>query len=446
MKQTVTQNRRFNRGVLLVVLGCLLAAGMARSADAPSGDAIDWDRAKALYQREQKGETLTADEQAYLERAKAERRKGNAATQPAGSVDMAKAKALYEKSQRGETLTAEEQAYLQRAKEQMQRGQQGAGPQGQGKGPMSGKPAISGQESTGLVPLSQLKGDQKYKGFDGGLYGAGSNQPPEAHAKAAREAAAQMVPLDAAGKPSTDGKIVLMSIGMSNTTGEFSRFKQVADADADKSPKLLIVDGAQGGKDAAAWANVSNGITNGTWEEADRRIKSAGATPQQVQVIWIKQALAGPSRLGDFPAHAQALQKDVETIVTVAKARYPNLRLAYLSSRIYAGYAVTMLNPEPYAYEGAFSMRWVIEDQMKGEPKLNYDPAKGEVKAPVVLWGPYLWADGTKGREGDDLIWKHEDLGGDGTHPSPSGREKVTQLLLKFFKTDATAKGWFVKQ
>jgi hypothetical protein len=83
---------------------------------------------------------------------------------------------------------------------------------------------------------------------------------------------------------------------------------------------------------------------------------------------------------------------------------------------------------------------------MKGEPKLNSDPAKGEVKAPVVLWGPYLWADGVKGREADDLTWKREDLGPDGTHPSPSGREKVTQQLLQFFKTDPTAKGWFAKQ
>ena len=43
------------------------------------------------------------------------------------------------------------------------------------------------------------------------------------------------------------------------------------------------------------------------------------------------------------------------TILNMAKERYPNLRVAYLSSRIYAGYATTPLNPEPYAYESAFS-------------------------------------------------------------------------------------------
>ena len=63
-------------------------------------------------------------------------------------------------------------------------------------------------------------------------------------------------------------------------------------------------------------------------------------------------------------------------------------------------------------------MRWTIEDQIKGDAKLNYDPAKGDVKSPLAPWGPYLWTNGTKGREGDDVVFKAEDLGGDGTHPS----------------------------
>jgi hypothetical protein len=38
----------------------------------------------------------------------------------------------------------------------------------------------------------------------------------------------------------------------------------------------------------------------------------------------------------------------------------------YLDSRIYGGYATTALNPEPYTYEGAFLVRWLIQDQLKG--------------------------------------------------------------------------------
>ena len=53
-----------------------------------------------------------------------------------------------------------------------------------------------------------------------------------------------------------------------------------------------------------------------------------------------------------------------------------------------------------------------------------------------------------KGRKADDLVWLREDLAGDGTHPSSSGRQKVAQQaqqLLKFMKTAPTAKVWFTK-
>jgi hypothetical protein len=77
--------------------------------------------------------------------------------------------------------------------------------------------------------------------------------------------------------------------------------------------------------------------------------------------------------------------------------RFPSAR-TYLSSRTYGGWAKTRLNPEPYAYESGFSVKWLIEQQLKGEPALNYDPAKGEVKVPWLSWGPYLWARGTDKR------------------------------------------------
>jgi len=298
---------------------------------------------------------------------------------------------------------------------------------------------------TGLVPLTELeKGD--YKGESGGLYGNGQNTPLADHLKAAQAEAAKVQPLDAEGKPAADGKIALVSIGMSNTSQEFARFKEVADADPEKSPRVVVVNGAQGGQDAAAWANpepLAQGRPD-VWGVLETRLKEAGVAPAQVQVIWLKQALIQPARLGQFPDHARKIEEDVIPALNRLKARYPNLRIAYLSSRIYAGYATTALNPEPYAYEGAFAVRWLIQAQIKGDPRLNYLPERGEVKAPLLLWGPYLWGDGVKPRKADGLVWKREDLGPDGTHPSDSGRQKVADLLLTFFKTDATARPWFV--
>lgn len=303
----------------------------------------------------------------------------------------------------------------------------------------------TGGSTTGLNPLTAMTGEQRYQGFDGGLYGQGRNQPPEPQAAAARAAAARIRPLDRAGQPAADGRVVLVSVGMSNTTQEFSAFQRLAATDDAKSRHLTLVDGAQGGQEASAWARSVGraGQDRPTpWEVLNRRLTNSGVTAQQVQVAWIKQARAQPARLGAFPAHARALTDDLTTILVELKRRFPNLQLAFLSSRIYAGYATTALNPEPYAYESAFSVRQVIEGQMAGKAELNAAPEKGAVTVPVLLWGPYLWADGAQARA-DGLTWIREDFGPDGTHPSNAGREKVARMLLAFFKTDPAARPWF---
>src|SRR5262249_1988057 len=116
------------------------------------------------------------------------------------------------------------------------------------------------------------------------------------------------------------------------------------------------------------------------------------------------------------------------------------------SNRIYAGYATTGLNPEPYAYESSFACRWAIQAQIKGDPLLNFDPAKGAVMAPALLWGPYLWADGIKPRQGDGMVWLLDDLvDRDRTHPSDSGREKVANLLLDFVHKNPLASSWYLR-
>lgn len=292
----------------------------------------------------------------------------------------------------------------------------------------------------GLAPLDEMTADDRYKGQDGGLYGGGKNTPPDGHRQAAEAELAKIQPLDAEGRPAEDGRIVLVSLSMSNATQEFSTFKQVADRDPRKSRTLTIVDCAQGGQTMARWSDPNANC----WSVAFDRLEQAKVTPQQVQVAWVKPANAGPR--GELMQHGGILYRDTTSVLQLAKARFPNLRVVYLSSRIYAGYASTALNPEPYAYEGAFVCRWLIQDQIDGETRLSYDAAKDPVRTPLLLWGPYLWASGPTPRKANGLTWTPEDFAGDFTHPSTAGRRKVANLLLEFFATDPLAKSWFAVQ
>jgi len=168
------------------------------------------------------------------------------------------------------------------------------------------------------------------------------------------------------------------------------------------------------------------------WDSVDDRLIEADVSAKQVQAVWLKQSIAGEDRR--FPRDAKALQADLRAIVRTMRIRYPNLRLVYLSSRTYGGYAITGLNPEPAAYDSGYAVRGAIQDRMLGK-----------LKGPWLGWGPYLWTDGLLGRS-DGLVWTCDDVEADGTHPSKSGIQKVVGLLVTFFKTDPTARRWFVSR
>ncbi|MCX7016981.1 MAG: hypothetical protein NTW86_31210 [Candidatus Sumerlaeota bacterium] len=292
-------------------------------------------------------------------------------------------------------------------------------------------------DSLGLIPLTDL-GAGEYQGEQGGLYPGGSNTVPEAHLKAGLKLASEIAPLDREGKKSGDGRIVFCSIGMSNVTQEFRSFlNKLVPAEKSLNPKLTVVDCAQGSMPASKTKDPNFPY----WKTVSARLADAGVTEQQVQAIWLKQANPRPTE--PFAEHTQIFYSDMTDVLHNLHNKFPNLKIAYLSSRIYAGYAVSPLNPEPFAYEEGFTMKRLIADQIAGKPELNYDPAKGPAVAPWIVWGPYLWADGMKARK-DGLVWKREDLSPDGTHPSVVGREKVAKILMDFLKAEPTAKPWFL--
>ena len=289
--------------------------------------------------------------------------------------------------------------------------------------------------NTGLIPLSDL-GAGLYRGFPGGLYPQGRNAPPVAHEAAALAAASQIAPRNAAGGLDPTGLIGMIAVGMSNTTHEFGAFERNEDLNRMRNARVVLLDTGQGGQTAALIADPASSY----WTLMMNRLTSMGMTAAQVQVAWLKEADAGPP--DNFPLHAQILRDELKLVVNNLHDKFPNLRMCYLSSRIFGGYAAPgSLNPEPQAYESGFAVKWLIEDQFNGDPALSYGQA-GPVRAPLLMWGPYLWADGSTPRS-DGLVWLPSDLEADFTHPSPSGEQKVAGLLSAFFAREATARGWW---
>ena len=170
--------------------------------------------------------------------------------------------------------------------------------------------------STGLIPLTDM-GNRRYRGYRGGLYPGDVNRPSAKYLKKGMTSARQVRPIN--------GKIVLLSIGMSNASAEFSAFKRRSDRDSQRNSNVVVVDGAQDGFDAT---NVNTRAVY--WDNVDGRLAAAGVSACQVQVVWLKEAIAGEHRR--FPKDAKALQASLRQIIKTMRFRYPKLRLVYLSA------------------------------------------------------------------------------------------------------------------
>jgi adhesin/invasin len=310
--------------------------------------------------------------------------------------------------------------------------------------------------ASGMVPLTDM-GSLTYFGLSGGLY-PGSNTIPAAHAADGAARARNIRPLDTGGSPSGSGRIVLLSIGLSNTSQEWCgdlafpceswSFTGQAEADGSVNPRVSIVNGALSGQTADLWDNPGDANYN---RVRDNVLAPQGLTQEQVQVIWLKVVNPQPTvSLPSAGADARTLVGQYGDILRSLQTRYPNLQLVFMTSRIYGGYATVDLNPEPYAYESGFAVKWIVEaqiDQMaNGGSVVN--PVAGDLDysvgvAPWVAWGPYLWADGLNPRS-DGFTWATSELEFDGTHPSTLGETKVGTRLLNFFKGNPRTSCWFV--
>lgn len=279
------------------------------------------------------------------------------------------------------------------------------------------------QISTGRIPIEDMRSDS-YQGYPGGLYPGGSNERPAIYLASGLAAASSIRPIN--------GKIGLISTGMSNATMTFSAFKQVADAYPDKNPALVIVDGAQGGMGVVDWLTKPN-AAGSPWRILDQRVQAAGLSPNQVQAMWLYHGEESVSSYGGpFPTDARTLADQIKQVVQIAESKYPNLRMIQVESMTYMGYSATTARQEPMSgYDTQFAAKWLIEDRITGA----WTPRS------YVDWSFQQWADGASPRN-DGFTWLCEDVGDDGVHPSWTGRMKVAHKILDTYLADPTT-AWF---
>ena len=296
-----------------------------------------------------------------------------------------------------------------------------------------------------LTPLNDLGAQEFRWGLIGGLWADGSNSMPAAHAEAGLRHAAKVVPRDAAGKPSPNGKIAFLSIGSVNTALTFDAMMKMAAESGRVAPNVVMLNAAVPGVGGSQWGAPWDAIYNRTRKQV---LQPAGLTELQVQAVWLQLATEYPTTpLPIQTADAYVLKGWYAEALRALKEHYPNLAVAYLSSREYAGYATqSTWNPEPFAYESGFSVRWAILGQVAYMRDggfwdtrvgiLNYDR-----NAPWITWGPYFWADGENARA-DGLRWLRDDFTATGDVLSEQGAQKTGELLYRFLLREPTAT-WF---
>jgi len=295
------------------------------------------------------------------------------------------------------------------------------------------------------VDLPDL-GTGSYMGTEGGLYPGGSNDRPADHEADGLALANGIVPLDANGNYDPNGKYVLLSIGVSISRTMFTQYQLTEQVDPTLNPHLVIVNGAIDGTDSPNYANFSDG----SWQTIlNFYLPYQNVTANQVVAVWLNDPRSQPK--GTYPLDMAQQESDVIAALQNMQIYFPNLKMAYLESMHYGGYATNNpeILPEPYAYETGFAMQTVIADQINGDADLNYNPNNGPVVAPWLSWGTYDWANGMLANgsalaDSSGLEWSCSDLGPDGVHASTVGKYKDAALLTTFFKNDETVEPWYL--
>lgn len=281
----------------------------------------------------------------------------------------------------------------------------------------------------------------------GGLYPSGSNTMPVSYSKDYKTwATSKIKPLDYNGvKDLTNGKIIFLSVGPSNTSKEFKNLcdKVASGSIPNINPYVVTINGAKGGTDI----NNCLDINDPYFDDVITKVTDQGYSYKQVQVIWLKNSdKVTPEGGVTYNNFVPQLYGKMKTCISNLQVKFPNLKIVYLQNRSCGEYVVyepskkTLMEPGSY-YQG-WVIKQLIEDQINGDPTMNYKTGN----FPLLCWSDEWWANGATPRM-DGLFYLSTDFVSDGLHPNTNGLLKLVDGRLIPFLTTSTkdpyAYKWF---
>lgn len=288
-----------------------------------------------------------------------------------------------------------------------------------------------------LIPLMDL--DTPYLGYEGNLY-PGSNEPTGDYAQDLLQISSSIKPLNSNGNyDPLFGKIGFVSIGPSTSLIMMNALIDKMHKNKQVNPFLYPLPLGQGGM------GINQLISNSTlfWDTVAMKLEEFQLSPNQIQVVYFEED-DNENYSSAFPSRPLDVKEKLKEGIQLIKEKFPNVKVAYILARtttIYMPIRDDNKQQEPIGYYLSFADKWLIEDQINGDPGLAY---KGDnILAPIITWGPNQWSDGDRIRS-DGFNWLKSDTD-DGLHPNAQGSDKLSNMFLNFLLNDAYAKLWFAK-
>ncbi len=261
--------------------------------------------------------------------------------------------------------------------------------------------------STGLTPFLDLQ-TGTYMGYQAGLYPGGTNTLSGPHLKSGKTIAKGIKPLDGDGNVNFgDGVVLVAGFGPSVPGHIYNKFVEHVRTPSEKydmNPCMDAINLCVGGKDISY--PTADSLYVDYWEGLVQKVYDVGYTPEQVQIGWMYFNAKGLTEPPAFPDKSLEMEESYIQFINRAMEYFPNLKIMYISSRHWGGFADTTITEyyslaEPASYQNSWSVKWTVESQINGtDPRLQYKGANP--KAPYILWGPNFWCDGELKRMWDD--------------------------------------------